>query len=423
MKKLLLTSFLLLLCPVLSPGWGFFAHRTITQLAVYSLPAPMRGFYYRHMPELVHLSTAADERRDAEPTEASKHFIYMDHYGDDPFGLMPKSWDKATAKYTADTLQKYGTMPWAILGVKEKLTEAFRQRDTAAIVRLSADLSHYVGDAYAPLHTTINYDGQLTKQEGIQTLWEHKLPERHIAEYKLDNEPAKYVKDPLSAIWQVVQESYGFLGATFDFEEQVTRKFTPETKYVFSHKYGKTRRAYSDAFADAYHEKQVGGMIAFRLRLAPTLVGSLWLTAWKDAGSPDLNGLLAKKPTKEENEKLDEELKAWKDNQLVSQQILAALKKEKARERPDLINAAKDMPPPPTEEAAAPAATPAAAPAAGAPPVPGAPTPPAGTEKVKVKAKPADGPAQKAKTKAADKPAKKKKPAADGWDTPAGSGW
>lgn len=417
MKKLLLTLFIVLLCPVLSPGWGFFGHRTITQLAVYSLPSGMRSFYFRNMGKLVKLSTAPDERRDQDPTEASKHFIDIDHYGDDPFGLMPKAWDKAVAKYTADTLRKYGTLPWAVLETKEKLTTAFREKDTTAILALSADLGHYVADAYVPLHTTENYDGQLTKQEGIHSLWESKLPERHIGKYKLNNEPGRYEKDPLKGIWQVIQESYGFLGDTFDKEEEVTRKYTPETKYVFSHKYGKTRRAYSDAFADSYHEK-VGGEVAFRLKLAPTMVASMWMTAWKDAGSPDLNALLKKKPSKEEQEKLDTEMDAWKDNLLLEQGLLLSMQKVAAEARPDLINAARDMAPLPTEaEAAKPA------PAVPASPVSGAPALPAGTTKVKAKTKPADGPIQKEKAKA-DKPAKaKKKPASDGWDTPSGSGW
>lgn len=321
MRRLLLTFAIVLLCPVLSPGWGPFGHRTITQLAVYALPAAMRPYYYHHLPQLLRLSMAADERREQDPNEYSRHFIQMDHYGDDPFGVVPKAWDKAVAKYTADTLRKYGTLPWAVTETKDKLVDAFRQGDTTAIMALSADLGHYIADAYVPLNTTLNYDGQLTKQEGIKNLWENKLPERNIAKYKLDNESGRYTKDALKDIWQVIQESYGFLGATFDMEEAVTRKYTPETKYVFSHKYGKTRRSYSDAFADAYHEK-VGGMVAFRLKLAPTLVASMWMTAWKEGGSPDLNKLLKKAPSEAEKDKLDEDLKTWKDNGLVDQQQL-----------------------------------------------------------------------------------------------------
>ncbi|UOG76148.1 zinc dependent phospholipase C family protein [Hymenobacter tibetensis] len=416
MKKLFVVLLCLgLLVPVTSPGWGFFAHRTIAQISVYTLPSSLQPFYFRHLKEIVRLSTAPDERRDSDPQEATKHFIDMDHYGDDPFGLMPKAWDKAEAKYTADTLRKYGTVPWQIMEVKDNLTAAFKARDTVAIVRLSADLCHYVADAFVPLHTTVNYDGQLTNQSGLHSLWESKLPERHIAEYKLDSESAKYLRDPLTDIWKIVQSSYGFLGATFDFEEKATRGFKPETKYVYSHKYGKTRRSYSDAFADAYH-KEVGGMVAYQLKQAPTFVSSLWLTAWRDAGSPNLTELLTKKTTKEEKDLLSQQLKVWKDNELVPQQMLLALEKEKAAVQADQINSAVDMAAP-VLETASPAEPTAPAATGAASPIPGAPVP-AGAEKVKVKVK-TNGTSTKQKEKK-QKPAKKQD---DGWSTPSGSGW
>ncbi|WP_324671744.1 zinc dependent phospholipase C family protein [Hymenobacter sp. GOD-10R] len=398
MKKTLLVLALVLLLPALSPGWGFFAHRTIGQVAIYALPSAMQGFYFRHLPEIVRLITAPDERRESDPAEAPKHYIDMDHYGDNPFGDMPKAWDKASAKYSADTLRKYGTVPWTVMEVKDQLTEAFKQRDTTAILRLSADLGHYVSDAFVPLHTTENYDGQLTNQAGLHSLWESKLPERHIAEYKLDSDPGRYLKDPQAAIWQAVQESYGFLGATFDMEEKVTRDFTPDTKYVYSHKFGKTRRSYSDAFADAYH-KEVGGQVAYRLKGAPTLVASMWMTAWKDAGSPDLDALLPKKQTKEEKAELAAQIKTWNKNELVPQEKLIALQKEKAVERPDEIKSAEEAPATPaTYEAATPAAAPAAP-----------TTAPATPEKIKVKTKGGDSPKQKQKIK----PQKK---VDDGWN-------
>ncbi|PJJ59157.1 zinc dependent phospholipase C family protein [Hymenobacter chitinivorans] len=399
MKKHVLTLALVLLCPFLSSGWGFLAHRTINQIAVYTLPKSMQGFYYRHLAEIVRFSTAPDERREDDPKEAPKHYIDMDHYGDDPFGSMPKLWEKASAKYSADTLRKYGTVPWVVLETKLALTEAFKQRDSVAIIRLSAELGHYVADAYVPLHTTVNYDGQLTNQQGMHSLWESKLPERHLAEWKLDSEKAEYVKDPLRAVWTAVQESYGFLGDTFDKEEKVTRAFTNETKYTFSHKFGKTRRSYSDAFADAYY-KEVGGQVAYRLKQAPTLVASLWLTAWQDAGRPDLDQLMGKKPGKEEKEKLALELKAWDKNELMTQDLLLATHKEAVVERPDQINSAKDMAPPPVE-------TPTPAPAA---PVP-ATAPAAEPEKVKVKTKSDEG-----SSKRKEKKKKDDKKENDGWN-------
>lgn len=416
----------MLLVPVASPGWGIFAHRTIAQISIYALPANMQAFYFRHMREIVRLAAVPDDRRGTDSKDASKHYIDLDHFGDNPFGAIPKAWEKAEAKYTADTLRKYGTMPWSIIDVQDQLTTAFKQRDTVAIVNLSAELCHYVADAYVPLHTTENYDGQLTNQGGMHSLWESKLPERHIAEYKLDSESAKYVKEPLNDVWKVLQESYGFLGETFDREEKVTRQFTPETKYSFSHKFGKTRRFYSDAFADAYH-KEVGGMVAFRLKLAPTFVASLWLTAWKDGGSPNLNEMMARKPGKADKDSLDAQLKVWKDNGLVPQQQLLALQKQATAVQADQINAATDMAPPVLETTSppAPAPTPAAAAApkaARAAVVPAAAAPEKAPEKVKTKIKSADGGSTKTKEK---EPSRKKKAAQkeDGWGAPAGSGW
>ncbi|MDO7849553.1 zinc dependent phospholipase C family protein [Hymenobacter sp. M29] len=387
MKKILLPLLLaaLMLAHGTAGAWGFFGHRIISQVAVYELPSSMQAFYYRHMPELVHLSTAPDERRNDDPTEAPKHYIDMDHYSEDnPFGKMPRQYDKAVEKFKADTLKKYGTVPWVVMEMKDNLTEAFRSRDTAAIVKYSAELSHYVGDAFVPLHTTVNYDGQLTDQKGLHSLWESQLPEKYINDYKLDGEPAKYVKDPLAAIWDVLAQSYGFLGETFDRATKIEKVMKPEVRFTFSHKYGKTSRRYSDAFAAEY-EKAVGGMVDYRLKGAPTLVSSLWLTAWQDAGKPDLNALMTpNKPSKDEKAKLSTELTAWKKNTLAQDQLLLAQQKVKRVETADQIKSAQDMEAPApadaTEAGAAPAAAPVAAPAA---------TP--ATDKVKIKTKDKDG--------------------------------
>ena len=118
MKKSLLSLLLvaLVLAAGTASGWGFFGHRTITQIAVYDLPASMQAFYFRNMTELVRLSTVPDERRSTDPSEAPKHFIDMDHYSEiNPFGKMPQQYDKAVEKYSADTLKKYGTVPWVVV--------------------------------------------------------------------------------------------------------------------------------------------------------------------------------------------------------------------------------------------------------------------------------------------------------------------
>ena len=50
--------------------------------------------------------------------------------------------------------------------MKVRLTRAFKEKNLTRILRLSADIGHYIADAHVPLHTTENYDGQLTDQHG-----------------------------------------------------------------------------------------------------------------------------------------------------------------------------------------------------------------------------------------------------------------
>ena len=397
MKKLVLSLGLaaVLLGP-LAPAaraWGFFGHRVITQVAVYELPASMQAFYYRHLPELVRLCTAPDERRAKDKAEETRHFIDMDHFSEDnPFAKVPREYDAAQDKFTADTLRKYGTVPWTVIETKNKLVSAFSERDTAGIIMYSAELAHYVEDAFVPLHTTMNYDGQLTNQTGLHGLWESQLPERFIQSYKLsppNGEEAKVLKNPLEAIWLVVQNSYGFLTATFDLETKASKKFTPQTKYTYTHRFGKTQRHYSDAFADEYNTL-VGGQVDYRMRTAAPMVASFWLTAWQEAGRPDLGKLMAPpKLRKPEQDSLTAQLKAFKANTLPNDHLLLAQQKEKKAAIVDDIKASdgEALPPPPPE----PAATVTA-------PAPAAPAAPA---KVKVKTKGAAG-TEKSKGKPLD---------------------
>ncbi len=89
-------------------NWGFLIHRTVNQMAVYELPKKMRPFFYRNMAYLVKESVRPDERRNTDRTEATKHFIDFEAYGDSAAWKMPWNWEEAVEKYSKDTLLKYG---------------------------------------------------------------------------------------------------------------------------------------------------------------------------------------------------------------------------------------------------------------------------------------------------------------------------
>ena len=59
-------------------SWGFLAHKTIHQIAIYSLPKKLQIFFFKNVDYLVYNSVRPDVRRKDDPSEATKHFIDID---------------------------------------------------------------------------------------------------------------------------------------------------------------------------------------------------------------------------------------------------------------------------------------------------------------------------------------------------------
>src|ERR1700712_2637512 len=192
--RLLSGLLLILLCS----SWGFFAHYRINRLAVFTLPKAMAGFYKANIGFITEHAISADKRRYVDSLEAPRHYLNADHYGKNPFRLIPERWKDAVVKYSEDTLNKYGTVPWSIQYNYYKLVNAFKAHDTTGILTASANLGHYVADAHVPLHLTQNYDGQLTHQTGLHALWESRIPELFGNQYNYFVGKARYIDNPLA---------------------------------------------------------------------------------------------------------------------------------------------------------------------------------------------------------------------------------
>ena len=270
--------------------WGFFAHQRINRLAVFTLPPEMIGFYKKHLIYLTENAVNPDKRRYIIPHEAPRHYIDLDDYGDSAVFTLPRTWSAAVAKYTEDSLLVRGIVPWHITRVKNQLTEAFKQHDQLAILRLSADLGHYIADACVPLHTTRNYNGQYTNQRGIHGLWESRLPELLADGYDYLVGPAQYLAHPQTQAWQIVARSHAALDSVFQFEREVTAALSADRKYTFEERGGTTVKVYAPAFSRQYHQR-LHGQVERQMRLAIRMVSSFWLSSWVDAGQPDLNNL------------------------------------------------------------------------------------------------------------------------------------
>jgi len=93
-------------------------------------------------------------------------------------------------------LDEYGILPYHLVEYQNRLKNAFVRQDLKKIIRLAGELGHYIGDAHVPLHTTVNYNGQLTGQDGIHAFWETRIPELFAtAEYDFWVEPREYIED------------------------------------------------------------------------------------------------------------------------------------------------------------------------------------------------------------------------------------
>jgi len=322
--KLLLTPVLIILL-VVGSGWGFLVHRTIHQLAIYELPEPVRPFFYKHMANLVQNAIRPDQRRNEDSTEATKHFIDFEMYGDDAAHKMPMNWQKAIQLYSRDSLLKYGYVPYHIIYMQEKLTRAFKMKNKDSILFYAADLGHYIGDAHVPLHTTVNYDGQLTNQKGLHSLWESMIPEIKIGHYHLYSvHKATYLKDPAAAIWKVVRTSFKMAPEILAKEKEVSKTFTDEQKYRVQIRRGVETRSYTSEFAKAY-AASLKKSINNRLLQSADMIADFWYTAWVNAGKPNLANI-GGELTDTEKKQLEKELAAFKKNELMQQQLLISKK-------------------------------------------------------------------------------------------------
>jgi hypothetical protein len=315
----MIKSILLATCLLLSQAsfcWGFFGHRKINYYAVFLLPPQMLVLYKPEIGFISEHSTDPDKRRYAIAEEGPRHYIDIDHYGTYPYDSLPRKWEDAIARYTEDSLNLHGIVPWWIQVMYRRLVAAFREKNKARILRLSAEIGHYIADAHVPLHASSNHNGQLTGQRGIHGFWESRIPEL-LAENEWDFfvGRAAYIKNPLQFIWSRVLESAAAADTVLAVEKELTKNFPADRKYAFENRNGVLVRQYSTEFSKAY-DLLLKGMIERRMRQSIYTVASFWYSAWVDAGQPDLSSITGQAFSEADIEEFETLNQAWRNNEL-----------------------------------------------------------------------------------------------------------
>lgn len=294
----------------MAPQWGFFAHQQINRMAVFTLPPEMMPLYKSRIQFLTDNAVNPDKRRYAVVDEAPRHFIDLDVYADTTRETLPRSWSAAAERYGPDTLAMHGIVPWHIQLVKYQLTEALKERNVRKILRLSADIGHYIADANVPLHTTRNYNGQLTNQSGIHGFWESRLPELFSTNYDWVVGPAEYLEKPQQRAWRAIFNAHAALDSVLLMERDLTAELGEARKWNFEDRNGQTIKVYSAAFSARYHER-LRGQVERQMRASIKMVGDFWYTCWVDAGQPDLKKLARQLPDDTEQTETAAEQQSW----------------------------------------------------------------------------------------------------------------
>lgn len=303
-------------------SWGFLVHRTVNQLAIYELPKPMRPFFSKNINYIVENAVRPDQRRNTDSTEAPKHFIDLEMYGDSAAWKMPLRWEDAVKKYSKDTLFKYGYVPYHVIHMLELLTGAFRSGNKDSILFYSADLGHYIGDANVPLHTSVNYDGQMTNQKGLHALWESTIPEIELDQYSLKSRrKANYLDHPEEAIWDAVRRAHMLLDNVFNDEKEASVGLPDSVKFKTETRRGREVKTFSPAFAKAYSQR-LGGEVLSQLMNSANLIADFWYTAWVNAGKPDLSGLFSIPFERIDKKEMKKQEKAFHHGELIEKKML-----------------------------------------------------------------------------------------------------
>lgn len=256
-------------------AWGFTVHRFITERAVALLPAEIRPFFDVYRTTVVEHSIDPDTYRTIGfIEEPPRHFLDMDAYGPFPFKALPHDYRQAIAARGADFVTKNGVLPWRTEEIYARLREAFKQTTPYArddIKLFSAVIAHYVGDAFQPFHAAVNYDGQLTGQQGIHARFETELFERAVDRLRVAPDPVQPIANVREFVFATLTDSFSFVEPILAADRAAVQ--------------GKNE--YDEAYFDALLEK-TRPILEKRLSQAITGVASVMAAAWIDAGKPPL---------------------------------------------------------------------------------------------------------------------------------------
>jgi Zinc dependent phospholipase C len=274
-----LAALIAAMMPGRTSAWGFDVHRFIADKAIDLLPDGLRPFYQKHRAFIVEHAVDPDLWRTAGwLEEPPRHFLDLDAYGPPPFAALPREYDRAVERWGREFVEKNGLLPWRTAEVYGQLRRAFEQQRKGGggyslenVKFFSAVIAHYVADGHVPFHAVLNYDGQLSGQQGIHSRWETELVLRDLPTLKLSPAPPKPVADARTFMFEVLETS--FPGAEVILKADALA--------------ASGRDAYDDEYFSIL-DRETRPLLEKQLSSAISDVASVIYGAWDAAGRPEL---------------------------------------------------------------------------------------------------------------------------------------
>jgi len=252
-------------------AWGRGGHKLVVNKAIETLPPGVRDFFDSNRGFLLLHVTDPLDTIAKTPAERHNHFIALDKYGRFPFEALPRVYKAALTKFGKPTLDRNGLLPWQIGVYSEKLTEAMKAGKWDEAKLDAAILANYVAEAHDPFNTTDNFDGRLSGQVGINERFGAALIDRYSSFFPMRPNDAIFIEDPTDRAFEACLSSHSWL----------------ETILLADRRARHGENSFTDEYYDRFYN-QAAAILIRQLSDAATDVGSFWLTAWINAGRPQL---------------------------------------------------------------------------------------------------------------------------------------
>lgn len=266
--------------PTTVSGWGFEAHKFIADRMIGLLPPELKPLFEKRRAYIVERAIDPDLWRNVGwEQEPPNHFLDLDHeaFGPYPFDGLPREYAAAVQKFGRDFMHERGLLPWRVqefYGMLQREFESLKRKPAPGyasdnIVLYSAILAHYVADGHVPLHAVVNYNGQLTGQEGLHSRWESELFERNRTRVKVAPAPPKGVANPRDFMFDALLASNRHAAPVLESDRKAAAG----------------REFYDDGYFAAL---AAGSLPVLERRLddSITAVASVIIGAWEQAGRP-----------------------------------------------------------------------------------------------------------------------------------------